>query len=132
MDSWHLRPNVWMCILLACSSVSLVITALKLNSLPYEKFSKMFSNLVIYVTSVEFQPFFLRYLIVFLEWVLYALWRNNWRKRKGQTSRAQWWFYFIFFRCQMFCSVTRISGWNLNWSVTGVFATVPLWWKSQN
>lgn len=40
-----------MCVLLLCSSVSLVIAALKPNSLPYVKFSNTFSNLVVHSTD---------------------------------------------------------------------------------
>jgi len=47
-----------MCVLLACSFVSLVITALKPNSLPYVTFSYMISNLVIHLTCFrEIPPF---------------------------------------------------------------------------
>lgn len=36
------------------------------------------------------------------------------------------------FRLQMFCSVSRIPMWNLNWSITSIFTVVPLWRKLQN
>lgn len=123
MDSWHFRPIIWMCVLLACSAVSLVITALKQNSLLYLKFSNTLSNLVIHSTYFcAIPPLFLRYFIVVLEWVLCVVCRNNWRKWKRQTSWAQWSFFSP--RLQMFCFVARILVWNLNWSITGITVTV--------
>lgn len=79
---------------------------------------------------MEFHPLFLRYVIVFLSEFCMPYGGIILGRGKGRCTGSS--DLIFLFRPQMFCSVSRIPMWNLNWSITGIFTVVPLWWKLQN